>query len=219
MSEFANRATAQQKADQGILETLRADLDRIDAGFLGALGARVAVCRSIARYKREHGVPMRMAHLALDGTLTVPLRAEAESLSAAIDFAARDYAGAQTHQRRALELAATEADRRQALAKLKGLDSAPARDTLGRALYADVLEPDIDPVLTFYLLSEYARLFPTDRLGPYLLGRQLLGRDAARALPQLTRACGNDQVADSPERARVEAAGWQVGFDGMEIDL
>jgi pyrroloquinoline quinone biosynthesis protein B len=26
-------------------------------------------------------------------------------------------------------------------------------------------------------------------------------------------------LADSPERARVEAAGWQVGFDGMEIDL
>jgi hypothetical protein len=64
-----------------------------------------------------------------------------------------------------------------------------------------VVEPDIDPVLTFYLLAEYARLFPTDRLGPYLLGRQLLGRDAARALPQLTRACGNDQLADSPERS------------------
>ena len=62
MRELADRAAAQQIADPGILETLRADLDRIDAGFLGALGARVAVCRSIARYKREHGVPMMQPH-------------------------------------------------------------------------------------------------------------------------------------------------------------
>ena len=62
MKELANRATAREKADQGTLETLRADLDRIDAEFLGALGARVAVCRSIARYKREHGVPMMQPH-------------------------------------------------------------------------------------------------------------------------------------------------------------
>ena len=162
---------------------------------------RLALARAELAAGAEGAARTELGHLALDGTLTVPLRAEAESLSAAIDFSARDYASAETHQRRALELAATEADRRQALAKLKALDSPPARATLGRALFADVLEPDIDPVLTFYLLAEYARLFPTDRLGPYLLGRQLLGRDAARALPQLTRACGDEQVADSPERA------------------
>ena len=161
---------------------------------------RLALARAELAAGAEGAARTELGHLALDGTLTVPLHAEAESLSAAIDFSVRDYAGAETHQRRALELAATEADRRQALAKLRALDSPPARATLGRALYADVLEPDIDPVLTFYLLAEYARLFPTDRLGPYLIGRQLLGRDAARALPQLTRACGDEQVADSPER-------------------
>ena len=48
--------------DPGTLEALRADLDRIDAELLGALGARVAVCRSIALYKREHGVPMMQPH-------------------------------------------------------------------------------------------------------------------------------------------------------------
>jgi chorismate mutase-like protein len=48
--------------DPGTLETLRAELDRIDAEFLGALGARVAVCRSIAHYKREHAVPMMQPH-------------------------------------------------------------------------------------------------------------------------------------------------------------
>jgi hypothetical protein len=54
-----------------------------------------------------------------------------------------------------------------------------------------------DPVLTFYLMTEYARLVPTDALGPYLIGRQLLGRDPARALPHLTRACSVD-VGDGP---------------------
>jgi len=135
-----------------------------------------------------------LAHLALDGTLTVPLRAELESLTAAIDFAARDYANAETHQRRALDLAATDADRRQALAKLKGLASPAARATLGRALYAEAVEPDVDQVLTFFLLSEYARLEPAERLGPYLLGRQLVGRDAAHALPLLALVCGDDRL-------------------------
>ena len=62
MRELADLATAREKVDQGTLETLRAELDRIDAEFLGALGARVAVCRSIAYYKREHVVPMMQPH-------------------------------------------------------------------------------------------------------------------------------------------------------------
>ena len=62
MKELGYLATARGRADQGTLETLRAELDRIDAEFLGALGARVAVCRSIAHYKREHGVPMMQPH-------------------------------------------------------------------------------------------------------------------------------------------------------------
>lgn len=61
MNELADRA-ARENTDPGTLEMLRADLDRIDAEFLEALGARVAVCRSIARYKREHGVPMMQPH-------------------------------------------------------------------------------------------------------------------------------------------------------------
>ena len=51
-----------ETADPTALEALRADLDRIDAEFLAALGARVDVCRSIAYYKREHGVPMMQPH-------------------------------------------------------------------------------------------------------------------------------------------------------------
>jgi len=62
MSQLADLASAREKSDHGTLETLRAELDRIDAEFLGALGARVAVCRTIAYYKREHAVPMMQPH-------------------------------------------------------------------------------------------------------------------------------------------------------------
>jgi chorismate mutase-like protein len=62
MRQLADLASAREKADHGTLETLRAELDRIDAEFLGALGARVAVCRSIAYHKREHAVPMMQPH-------------------------------------------------------------------------------------------------------------------------------------------------------------
>ena len=161
---------------------------------------RLALARAELAAGAEGAARTELGHLALDGTLTVPLRAEAESLSAADRFF-----GARLRRRRDAPAARARAggDRggspagpRQAQARST---ARPRAATLGRALYADVLEPDIDPVLTFYLLAEYARLFPTDRLGPYLIGRQLLGRDAARALPQLTRACGDEQLADSPE--------------------
>jgi hypothetical protein len=159
---------------------------------------------ALARAQLGAGAPQAaratVARLAVDGTLTVPLRAETESLQAQLDFVARDYEGAQGHQRRALELATTDADRRLATAKLAGLASPAARATLGRALFGD--DPtDVEPdrVLTFFLMTEYARLFPGDRLGPYLVGRQLLSRDPARALPELTRACG--AVGDAKDRS------------------
>jgi chorismate mutase-like protein len=62
MRALADLATARENADHGTLETLRAELDGIDAEFLEALGARVAVCRRIAYYKRDHGVPMMQPH-------------------------------------------------------------------------------------------------------------------------------------------------------------
>lgn len=152
--------------------------------------ARAALAAGMERVARD-----QLARLALDGALTVPLRAEAESLSAAIDFYARDFTNAEAHQRAALDLAATEADRRLAYAKLRGLASPTARGTLGRALFGDdPTDLDDDRVLPFYLFTEYARLTPGDRLGPYLVGRQLLSRDPAHALPALAHACGDEQT-------------------------
>ncbi|HXJ23260.1 MAG TPA: hypothetical protein VMT03_23800 [Polyangia bacterium] len=176
---------------------------------------------ALARAELAAGAPEAaretLARLAIDGSLTVPLRAETESLQAQLDFAERDYDGALGHQRRALELATTDADRRLATARVAGLTSPAARATLGRALLGDdQVDGEPDRVLTFYLMTEYARLFPGDRLGPYLVGRQLLARDPARALPELTRACGDDVASTelgsaqrSPPR---EGAGTLSGF-------
>jgi hypothetical protein len=142
-----------------------------------------------------------LARLAIDAELTAPVRAQAEDLEASLAFDGRDFANAEAHERRVAELASTEADRRLAYAKLKGLSGAAAQTTLGRALLAtDLRVPERDPVLTFFLLTEYARLHPAERLGPYLLGRQLLNRDAARALPLLTRACGDEDAAEPVTR-------------------
>ncbi len=148
-----------------------------------------------------------LAHLSVDASLTEPLAAEVESLAATLDFATRDFAAAQQHQRRALQLASTDADRRVATAKLAGLADANARATLGRALYGELpADGAPDRVLTFFLLTEYARLFPGERLGPYLVGRQLLARDPARALPELARACGEQTTAPDPAALPTEFA-------------
>ncbi len=207
------RASEPARAVQLLQSTCRDDPG--EPLYLLAL-ARAQLAAGTSQAARE-----TLARLALDGTLTVPLRAETESLQAQLDFAARDYEGAQRHQRRALELATTEADRRLATAKLAGLASPAARTTLGRALFGDdAADGGLDRVLMFFLMTEYARLFPGDRLGPYLVGRQLLPRDPARALPELTRACGESAEKDTsalrPEMARecrrmIAEAAYRVG--------
>jgi chorismate mutase-like protein len=45
-----------------ILETMRRELDAIDTALVDALGQRLALCRRIASYKREHGIPMMQPH-------------------------------------------------------------------------------------------------------------------------------------------------------------
>jgi hypothetical protein len=45
-------------------------------------------------------------------------------------------------------------------------------------------------VLTFFLLSEFARLYPDEALGQYLVGRQLAPRDPRQSLRFLRAACG-----------------------------
>lgn len=133
-----------------------------------------------------------LGRLEVDKEITTPMRADAAELAAAINFAAGDFKNAEAALRRAAEWAATEADRRTTLAKRRAIEDSGARATLGRALFGEELGRAPDPVLTFFLVAEFARLYPGERLGPYLVGRQLLPRDPARALPFLARACDGE---------------------------
>ncbi len=135
---------------------------------------------------------VRLGRLELDRELTQPVRAQAAGLAGDVAFHAHDYGNALAEVRRSAEWGSTEAERRQALAKIEALADPSARATLGRALFGDALGRASDPVLLFFFVQEYARLFPDAALGPYLVGRQLLARDAARALPYLARACGDE---------------------------
>jgi hypothetical protein len=134
-----------------------------------------------------------LGRLGGDADVTQPLRATAASLAAEIQFHAGDFVNALAQERRVADLATEDADRRLATAKLRALATPAARSTLGRALFGDELGGSgADPLLTFHLMSEYARLHPGDRVGPYLLARQLLPRDPSEALPLLRRACDDE---------------------------
>jgi hypothetical protein len=131
-----------------------------------------------------------LGRLGADRDLSEPLQAQAASLAAEIHFHARDPDNARADLARVLSLAVEEGDRRLTLAKARALEDATGRDTLGRALFGDQLGgAGADAVLAFFLIGEFARLHPRDPLGPYLLGRQLLGREPAHALSFLRRAC------------------------------
>ena len=95
---------------------------------------RLALAEALALAGERERALVMLSRLAVDGGITVPLRAQAAALAAAINFVARDYVRADVEARRAAELASSETERRQALARLAGLASPVARATLGRAL-------------------------------------------------------------------------------------
>jgi len=123
-----------------------------------------------------------------DGDATAPVRARAANVAAAIYFQLDDFDNTRGALRDVLGAATDEGERRTATAKLRALDDEPARRTLGRALFGDDVTGELDPVLAFHLIGEFARLHPDERLGPYLVGRQLATRDGRLALPYLRAA-------------------------------
>jgi hypothetical protein len=188
--ELAARLVEARAIQRGDPERAVAILEATCHDDPGEPSYRLALAEALALAGQRERALVMLGRLAVDGDVTVPLRAQATALAAEINFIGRDYVRAEAEQKRAAELASSEAERRQALARLRALETPVARATLGRALFGDdVLPAGADPVLTFYLMTEYARLAPDDSLGPYLIGRQLVGRDAARALPYLSRAC------------------------------
>ena len=126
------------------------------------------------------------------------MQALAASYAGTLYFLSGDYGNAEAAERRVLKLAPDPSNRRLAYSRLRALAQPNARQTLGRALFGDHAGVAGDPVLVFFLINEFARLYPRERLGPYLIGRQLLSRDAAHALPYLQRACGETAGAPAP---------------------
>ncbi|HEX7509082.1 MAG TPA: tetratricopeptide repeat protein, partial [Polyangia bacterium] len=130
-----------------------------------------------------------LAATTASGGLTRPLRARAASIEAGIHFRAGRLSQAQTALVQ-VELAATEdGDLRTARAKQRALRDDDARKSLGRILFGDERGRPLDAGLVVYLVTEFAQKAPDEAIGPYLVGRQLAGRDAKLALPHLAEAC------------------------------
>jgi hypothetical protein len=130
-----------------------------------------------------------LAETTASGGLTRPLRGRAASIEAGIHFRAGRLAQAQTVLAQ-VELAATEdGDLRTARVKQRALRDEDARKSLGRILFGDERGRPLDAGLVVYLVTEFAQKAPDEAIGPYLVGRQLAGRDAKLALQHLTEAC------------------------------
>jgi hypothetical protein len=124
-----------------------------------------------------------------DDTMTAPLRERAANLAANVHYHAGRLEEAARAVDRTLALATEDGDQRTALARKRALRDSEARQTLGRVLFGESPTRGVDAGLVIYLLESFARRFPSEALGPYLLGRQLSWRDPALALPPLEVAC------------------------------
>ena len=127
-----------------------------------------------------------------DESLTWPVRSRAASLIGTIEFHAGHLAEAAAAVERSLVLATDENEMRLAWAKRRALADDGARQTLGRVLFGEGPAHATDPALVVFLVGEFARLHPDEALGPYLVGRQLAGRDPHLAFAALARACPLD---------------------------
>ncbi len=127
--------------------------------------------------------------VANDESFTLPVRARAVSLMAALQFQVGRLAESEAAVRRGQELATDEGEERNGQAKLRALADPDARRTLGRVLFGDSASRGMDQGLALYLMTEFSRLFPDEALGSYLVGRQLAWRDPPLALMTLSKAC------------------------------
>ncbi len=132
-----------------------------------------------------------------DESLTWPLRARAAGLVAVVEFHTGHFTETAAAVERSLALATDENELRLAWAKRRALADDGARRSLGRMLFGDGPGRATDPALVVFLADEFARLHPEEALGPYLVGRQLAGRDPQLALAPLAQAC----PLDGPEMA------------------
>jgi hypothetical protein len=143
-----------------------------------------------------------LAVLKAEGSLTRSLRFHAASLEAGIQFRAGHLDTSEAALKEALANATDDGDERTAKVKLRALADARARASLGRVMFGDERGRPLDPALVVFLITEFAREFPDEALGPYLVGRQLSVRDPRLALPHLGAAC---PFAESGSRGPLDA--------------
>lgn len=138
------------------------------------------------------------ARIETDERLTDPLRARAATQTASLHVLAGRVPEAKLALERALRLAGDEGERRTLQAKQRALADDEARRTIGRVLFGDGPGRGLEAGLLVHLVGAFARSVPDEALGAYLLGRQLLHRDAKVALPLLEVAC---PLAGGPTKA------------------
>jgi hypothetical protein len=124
-----------------------------------------------------------------DPSSTLPLRARAAQIAASTLYHAGRFDQARAALERGLQLVTDDAEQRNAMARLRSLQDEASRQTIGRMLFGDNPLRGTDPGLVVFLAERFARAFPDEALGPYLLGRQISYRDPALSLELLETAC------------------------------
>jgi hypothetical protein len=132
------------------------------------------------------------------GALTRALRVHAANLEAGIHFRAGRIAEAQAALDKALADATDDSDERFAKVSLRALRDEATQKSLGRAYFGDERGRPLDPALVIFLITEFARQFPDEALGPYLIGKQLFARDPKLALPYFADACPISEAKKVP---------------------
>jgi tetratricopeptide (TPR) repeat protein len=148
---------------------------------------RLDLAEALPRVGRSDEALALAAEVERTPGMTWPLRARAASLAVAIHFQAGRFAPAEEAVRRALAVATEESEERTGQAKLRALADPVARRTIGRVLFGDSPTRVPDAALALYLVGEFARAFPDEALGPYLLARQLSWRDPGWPCPPRAR--------------------------------
>ena len=138
-----------------------------------------------------------------DETMTDPLRSRAAQIAASALY----HAGRFAEARAAVERGAAASPPRtpssaRAWPACARSRTTRARNTLGRVLFGDSPLRGVEAGLVVFLMERFARAYPDEALGPYLLGRQIAYRDPELALELLEAACPLAGAAAGPSRCR-----------------
>jgi hypothetical protein len=164
-------------------------LESVCADDPGEPRHKLALAESLAAGKQLQRAAETAQALFQDANLTHPIRAGAGDLLARLRFHQHDFKGVQAILDESKALASSEAELRTLFARSRALADEPSRNTIGRVLFGDGPSEGTDPGLVIFLLGRFAENYPSDRLAPYLLGRQLARRDAKLGTRELLAAC------------------------------